>query len=381
MTGLLLHPANHRYYWRTRIDGKQKWEALNTDNFAVAKRRVAERRAVIERHRDALRRADAGTATMGHLMRAYVAAVEANGKLAPTTRRRYIELARMLPKTWEGFEQLAPAKVTREAIERWRDQAAVHGTGYIPPGALSGAKTKGNAATTLNKAIDGLRRILAMAYERGMIARNPIAGRGLKLRERPRKPTLPSRSELQRVFEEVERGAPLGGWGREMADFLRFLAYSGCRLKEAGAVTWEDVDLERGLLHVRGSKTRAADRFLPLNGPLRALLEDIRRRRERAASNAAGPGEPGPGVSPRERVLGVSEAARSLRRACEALGLEVLTHHDLRDVFATSCIENGVDIPTVAGWLGHSDGGALLMRVYGHLRNEHSKAMAAKVTF
>jgi hypothetical protein len=45
------------------------------------------------------------------------------------------------------------------------------------------------------------------------------------------------------------------------------------------------------------------------------------------------------------------------------------------------CIEAGVDVPTVARWLGHVDGGALAMRVYGHLRREHSAAMAQRVTF
>jgi len=36
-----------------------------------------------------------------------------------------------------------------------------------------------------------------------------------------------------------------------------------------------------------------------------------------------------------------------------------ITHHDLRHLFATTCIEAGVDIPTVSRWLGHQDGGAL----------------------
>ena len=49
-------------------------------------------------------------------------------------------------------------------------------------------------------------------------------------------------------------------------------------------------------------------------------------------------------------------------------------------IFAT-CIEQGVDIPTVAKWLGHQDGGALAMRVYGHLRDEHSKEQASKLKF
>ena len=72
---------------------------------------------------------------------------------------------------------------------------------------------------------------------------------------------------------------------------------------------------------------------------------------------------------------------KSLSRGCREVGAHRLTHHDLRHLFATRCIESGVDIPTVSRWLGHKDGGALAMRTYGHLRDEHSQSMAAKVTF
>ena len=71
----------------------------------------------------------------------------------------------------------------------------------------------------------------------------------------------------------------------------------------------------------------------------------------------------------------------ALARACKEIGISRLTHHDLRHLFATRCIESGVDIPTVSRWLGHKDGGALAMKTYGHLRNEHSQAMAQKVKF
>jgi site-specific recombinase XerD len=50
-------------------------------------------------------------------------------------------------------------------------------------------------------------------------------------------------------------------------------------------------------------------------------------------------------------------------------------------LFATTCIESGVDIPTVSRWLGHKDGGALAMKVYGHLREQHSSNMAQRVSF
>ena len=72
---------------------------------------------------------------------------------------------------------------------------------------------------------------------------------------------------------------------------------------------------------------------------------------------------------------------RSTKRACKKLGLFHLTHHDLRHLPATRCIESGVGIPTVAKWLGHKDGGVLAMQTYGHLGDKHSADMAKKVVF
>jgi len=70
-----------------------------------------------------------------------------------------------------------------------------------------------------------------------------------------------------------------------------------------------------------------------------------------------------------------------MEAAVKKLGISHLTHHDLRHLFATRCIESGVDIPTVSRWLGHKDGGGLAMKVYGHLRNQHSTSMAKLVSF
>jgi integrase len=80
-------------------------------------------------------------------------------------------------------------------------------------------------------------------------------------------------------------------------------------------------------------------------------------------------------------VIQVKECNGTLATACATVGIPKLTHHDLRDLFATRCIEQEVDIPTVASWLGHKDGGALLMKVYSHLRPEHSAQIGAKVSF
>ena len=81
------------------------------------------------------------------------------------------------------------------------------------------------------------------------------------------------------------------------------------------------------------------------------------------------------------KLLRLAKEYGNVARACKEMGIPKLTHHDLRHLFATRCIESGVDIPTVSRWLGHKDGGALAMKTYGHLRNEHSQAMAQKVRF
>jgi integrase len=65
------------------------------------------------------------------------------------------------------------------------------------------------------------------------------------------------------------------------------------------------------------------------------------------------------------RVMRVGECQKAMDAAVKKVGVTHLTHHDLRHLFATRCIESGVDIPTVSRWLGHKDGGGLAMKVYG----------------
>lgn len=133
---------------------------------------------------------------------------------------------------------------------------------------------------------------------------------------------------------------------------------------------WADIDLERGEIRVKTAKramtsSAATVRFVPIIPPMRDLLTRLKESNPAAETT----------------VCQVGECEKSLTRACKLLGIHRLTHHDLRHFFATRCIESGVDIPTVSRWLGHSDGGALAMRTYGHLRREHSAAMAQRVMF
>lgn len=151
---------------------------------------------------------------------------------------------------------------------------------------------------------------------------------------------------------------------------VRFLAFSRCRLSEVRRVTWADVDFDCGHIVVRSAKVRrtsnaSESRFVPIIPAMRKLLPRLQ------AGN----------TTSSDRVCVLGECEKSLTRACERVGIPRITHHDLRHLFATRCIGAGVDIPTVSRWLGHSDRGALAMRTYGHMRQQHSQAMAQRVPF
>jgi len=152
---------------------------------------------------------------------------------------------------------------------------------------------------------------------------------------------------------------------------VRGLAFTGLRKGEAAQVQWKDIDFRGSEIVARGDADTGTKnwtiRRVPLIPDARALFERMRSHRPGELSDA--------------RVFRVSECQKALDRACKKVGAERITHHDLRHLFATRCIESGVDTPTVSRWLGHKDGGALAMKTYGHLRREHSIAQAQKVSF
>jgi integrase len=131
---------------------------------------------------------------------------------------------------------------------------------------------------------------------------------------------------------------------------------------------WQDE--KKDSIIIRGTKTEhSRDREVPKIPALRLLLKRMRLRRKRHGREISG------------RAFTITQCRQALETACSKVGVARLTHHSMRHLFATICIESGVDIPTVSRWLGHGDGGVLAMKTYGHLRQEHSLAQALKVKF
>jgi integrase len=183
---------------------------------------------------------------------------------------------------------------------------------------------------------------------------------------------LPEFGQFEKLVAEVSR--PLNGFSRPAADLVEFLAYGGFRIGEAKFVTWGDCDFNRGEIVLRGHPVEGLKGRYVGETRIVPMIPDMRKLLERIKSDRPDEGQDTP-------VMGVWECQKSIDRASKLLGIKRITHHDLRHLFATRCIESGVDIPTVSRWLGHKDGGALAMKTYGHLRNEHSQQMAQKVKF
>lgn len=112
----------------------------------------------------------------------------------------------------------------------------------------------------------------------------------------------------------------------------------------------------------KGARTRR----LPMNDRLRAV---VARQRELAMLREMTSGN----------VFLLQKPNSALGNACKRLGLDHLRLHDLRHFFASWGMECGIDATTLAGWLGHKDGGRLLLARYAHLRDTHSAASAAKL--
>jgi site-specific recombinase XerD len=64
-----------------------------------------------------------------------------------------------------------------------------------------------------------------------------------------------------------------------------------------------------------------------------------------------------------------------LKRVLERAGIPKVRFHDLRHTFVTSALQNGVDIKTVSGMLGHFSAGFTL-DTYAHVTTSAQKEAA-----
>jgi integrase len=357
------------FYARVKVGGLNKYRSLDTTKVTNAKLRLSDKLKEIreEAPDEKPARGLEVRSTFLDAAMVYESDVKADPRLEPSTAEVRVRPLATLRRTWPDVFKMEMRRITAGMIEAYMADFERGKWPYLPPKAK--AKTlRGNSPSTVNKLIACLRNVFDVAVKAHVIAKNPAGG----LTYKPVKKKLlqlPNRSQFAALVHHIRTKA---GKGRIAADLVEGLAYSGLRLEEAGGLVWQDLDHERGMVTVHGTKTEGSARQIPMTDAFSRHINRMKEHREMLLGRT---------VLPVERVFEAGEASTSLANACKAVGVKKLTHHDLRHLFATTCIESGVDVPTVAGWLGHSDGGTLAMQTYGHIRPAHSKEAVKKVQF
>jgi len=283
------------------------------------------------------------------------------------TRIAFDELATLCMSTWRtrlkarsalsrenSINQLRPffgampvRSITRLQCEQWAEQ-----------------RSPEVAASTFNCDLESLRAILDYAQREGLIMDNPAK---VVIRRRMGKATvlIPSREQFGKMVETL-RGLDIRY--QPAADFIELLAYSGLRKAEANAFRLADVDFKRGSFTVTGGEFGTKNheaRVVPLFPVLQAFLERLQ------AESPRPPDQP---------LIPILDAKKALETTCKLNGFPHFTHHCLRHFFVSNAIEKNVDFKTIAAWVGHKDGGLLVAKTYGHLRDTHSFDMAQRMT-
>ena len=156
--------------------------------------------------------------------------------------------------------------------------------------------------------------------------------------------------------------------------------YTGLRIGELLALTWEDVDFNKGEIGISKScycgkhgraidrvKTEHSERVIPLSKQILRILHSMKK------------------ASDCEYVIslnGKPVTTRSYQRSFEILQNKLhIRHrgfHALRHTFATRALECGMDVKMLSEIMGHKNSAITLNR-YAHSMNEHKRAMMNKL--
>ena len=301
---------------------------------------------------------------------------ELNRKIADyKEERKNGRLFRAVAEEWEGkhFPTLAPNTLKGYAPALAR-AVAEFGSKHI--GQLTAKQislyigrfaAQGYAQKTVRTQLLVLNLIMTHAVVEGDIEYNPAVSvsvpKGLPKTRRE----LPPPAEIEAVKASV---------GCTFGLFAFFILYTGCRRGEALALTYGDIDYERGLIRVNKSlyhennaprvkdtKTEAGMRHIILLDVLRDKLPARKDPREL--------------LFPNERGEWMTET--QFQRQWELYTKEsgvTSTPHQFRHAYATILFEAGVDEKDAQELLGHANI-ATTRDIYTHVTNARMKATAA----
>lgn len=196
---------------------------------------------------------------------------------------------------------------------------------------------------TKNRYVAMLRSIFRFAVDEGYCDKDPTRSIKLK-RELPVKLYEVNDDLICRLLYAVkwlETRYP------RTSCLVEFLLLTGMRVGEALSLKWTDFDLTLRHVTLRITKSGRV-RHVPISDECVEVLDRLAQ---------ATPDFPDDGwIFPSSYGdAHMTRPVRPWKRACKAAGLPVsLRFHDLRHIFASACVKDGIPLYTVQGLLGHS---------------------------
>lgn len=153
---------------------------------------------------------------------------------------------------------------------------------------------------------------------------------------------------------------------------------TGLRRGELLGLKWTDIDWKNGIIKVRRQVARIDGKIveapLKTKNSYRAVsispqaVEVLKTQKAKINDEYVFPSPNGGPISP-------DSVNNMLKRVLERAGIPKVRFHDLRHTFATIALQNGVDIKTVSGMLGHFSAGFTL-DTYAHVTTAAQKEAA-----
>jgi integrase len=228
---------------------------------------------------------------------------------------------------------------------------------------IRGLRERGLSESTCRNTLSTLGSIYRLARSRKLVTRSPLDELDPGERPRPRHDASNGRRLDERELDALVRHAPEPD---VCSVGVAILAYTGVRVSEALALTWERLDFVDREILVAGQLTRAKRgqpaRIVPRKGgapPYPALmfpeLERVLTERLRREL-AAGRGRDADFVLATRtgRPLNQRTLSRAVEDAATSAGLGHVTPHTLRHSFASLAARRGVDPVQAAKMTGHS---------------------------
>ena len=224
------------------------------------------------------------------------------------------------------------------------------------------AKTVRNINQVISSAMD-----LAVAQK--IIPANPTNACELPKVEHQEMQTIPA-EQLQAFLDEARATGVYEMYYIELA--------TGLRRGELLGLKWQDIDWKNGIIKVRRQVARVDGQIveapLKTKNSYRAVtisqqaIEVLKEQKRKTNDQYVFPSPNGGPISP-------DSVNNMLGRVLERAGIPKVRFHDRRHTFATIALQNGVDIKTVSGMLGHFSAGFTL-DTYAHVTTSAQKEAA-----